>query len=176
MVLVFKRPICVMVLIKAEWSPKRVAEWASFLSSSMSRFNLARRFWNQVITWKPPEKSLYLCNTNHFYKRMCKLILYYTVSNNNGGKLYVTLSNLYKVTYLSVCEAQSKRDFVPVRGTEVFLVEKSLLQTENLLVGECRSTFSFLFGSEFSVEIRLAAESWKRGCETVSLLKIIHLR
>ena len=47
-------------------------------------------------------------------------------------------------TDLGIREAEGGRDLVPVRGREVLLIEKPLLQLENLVVGERRPRLPLL--------------------------------
>lgn len=47
-------------------------------------------------------------------------------------------------TDLSIRETEGRRDFVSVRGREVLLIQKPLLQLENLVVGEGRPRLALL--------------------------------
>ena len=51
---------------------------------------------------------------------------------------------VYRLTDLSVGEAEGRRDLVPVGGREVLLIQKPLLQLENLVVGERRPRLPLL--------------------------------
>ena len=49
------------------WLPRILADSTSFFNSSMSRFSLARRFWNQVMTWalvNPNVRAIYRQNSS----------------------------------------------------------------------------------------------------------------
>ena len=48
------------------------------------------------------------------------------------------------VTHLGIGESEGRGDFVPVGGREVLLIQKSLFQLENLVVGERRPRLPLL--------------------------------